>query len=276
MFPLRCCRQEVEPGDNVDIAIAQMLPDESREKYQETMLLKFSKDVMYCPSAECGCVIKLDDIRGSGNTLGEGPHGCPKCQQALCFTCKSEWHAGLNCNQYQFFAGKHRDETLKLCKNMGWMRCFECGHVVEKKDGCNHITCVCGAEFCYLCGTKWGQCGCALFDEDHLGPQGMRHYHHANVRMVTCRWCQQAYAGERELQVHLNVCRTRLDRLGGAYECPSCYVRYQTREALREHRQICHVLLKGEYKCVRCNVVFENVAALRVHRRTCGIEIPGC
>merc|ERR1711972_1311334 len=125
---------------------------------------------MYCPRVDCGALIVLDELRVSDLTV-EGPHGCPKCQQALCFGCKSEWHAGMNCKQYRYVAAKNKDAITQFCVAMNWMRCFECGHVIEKKAGCNHITCICGNQFCYLCGVKWGDCNCHAFG----GAAALRH-----------------------------------------------------------------------------------------------------
>jgi ariadne-1 len=38
---------------------------------------------------------------------------------------------------------------------------------VERNHGCNHMTCICGAEFCYLCGKPYEDrqqtCDCGLF-----------------------------------------------------------------------------------------------------------------
>ncbi|KAJ7645060.1 hypothetical protein DFH06DRAFT_1333358 [Mycena polygramma] len=31
----------------------------------------------------------------------------------------------------------------------------DCGYAIEKTDGCNHITCVCGTHFCFACGDEF-------------------------------------------------------------------------------------------------------------------------
>ncbi|KAF3078929.1 hypothetical protein TWF102_003197 [Orbilia oligospora] len=40
------------------------------------------------------------------------------------------------------------------------VECYRCGLVVERRDGCAHIKCRCGADFCYYCGGKWPRCPC--------------------------------------------------------------------------------------------------------------------
>ncbi|KFY82353.1 hypothetical protein V498_08618, partial [Pseudogymnoascus sp. VKM F-4517 (FW-2822)] len=72
-----------------------------------------------------------------------------------------------------------RDEEtnrlLEAAKEAGWQRCYSCRTMVELKEGCNHMTCRCTAEFCMLCGLKWKTCACPWFnyenidDNDRLG-----------------------------------------------------------------------------------------------------------
>jgi hypothetical protein len=120
-LPLRCCKTHVEAGSPVDLAVVQILSEVDREKYQEAMLLKTAKHLMYCPQPDCGALIGLDEVVRAGATP-EGPGGCPKCQQSLCYECKSEWHVGMSCQQYQWVAGKHKDAITQLCKDNQWMR----------------------------------------------------------------------------------------------------------------------------------------------------------
>ncbi|KAF2806991.1 uncharacterized protein BDZ99DRAFT_537988 [Mytilinidion resinicola] len=49
-----------------------------------------------------------------------------------------------------------------------WMQCRSCKHMVELETGCYHMTCRCGAQFCYLCGSTWKTCSCPQFEERGL------------------------------------------------------------------------------------------------------------
>ncbi|KAL1941714.1 hypothetical protein VTO73DRAFT_6714 [Trametes versicolor] len=50
--------------------------------------------------------------------------------------------------------------ALRLGNTLGWVRCPECEQLVERDGGCSHMTCACGAHFCYGCGSKWQTCSC--------------------------------------------------------------------------------------------------------------------
>eukprot|EP00493_Phyllostaurus_siculus_P014559 UN14784 len=131
----------------------------------------------------------------------------------------------MSCSRYQYLASKTADETVQFCRQMGWMQCFECGHVVEKRGGCDHITCICGAQFCYMCGSKWGSCTCEAVGEQHTlqhnGATPIPTQHH-------CQFCRQPYPSRDEMRTHVRSCRLRLDQLGGPRECTYCLDRFRT------------------------------------------------
>lgn len=56
----------------------------------------------------------------------------------------------------------------KLALEEGWRRCYRCHTMVEHKNACRHITCRCGAEFCYVCGKVWWTCGCTERQLDQI------------------------------------------------------------------------------------------------------------
>jgi hypothetical protein len=56
-----------------------------------------------------------------------------------------------------------------LAADKEWKQCPSCRRMIELAEGCNHMTCVCGTEFCYLCAALWrggrATCECPLFDD---------------------------------------------------------------------------------------------------------------
>ena len=53
------------------------------------------------------------------------------------------------------------DEQLEQwAQQAGAKRCTRCKFFVQKNQGCDHMTCRCGYEFCYRCGGKYRECEC--------------------------------------------------------------------------------------------------------------------
>ncbi|THW44345.1 hypothetical protein D6C78_05647, partial [Aureobasidium pullulans] len=62
------------------------------------------------------------------------------------------------------------EQLLELAEREQWQRCYSCTRLVVLAHGCNHISCPCGAEFCYVCGSRWlpRSCGCGIWNEHNL------------------------------------------------------------------------------------------------------------
>jgi len=74
----------------------------------------------------------------------------------MCVMCSQAPHRGVEaCPQ-------DRDLQLldEIAEESGWRRCFKCHMLVEHREACSHMTCRCGAQFCYICGLKWRTCHC--------------------------------------------------------------------------------------------------------------------
>ncbi|TKA79109.1 hypothetical protein B0A55_02429 [Friedmanniomyces simplex] len=51
-----------------------------------------------------------------------------------------------NDNDDDTFADLQRGRDYQICPSK------RCGRKIQLKDGCNHVHCYCGAQFCYICG----------------------------------------------------------------------------------------------------------------------------
>ena len=110
-----------------------------RRIYEESIVNK-----VYCPKKDCSA---LHD----GNLLAVDRHGtsvCQKCALRFCKQCLCPFHEGLTCAQYKLLPDDERDvddrKTLKLAQDRNWRRCPTCRMLVEKINGCNHMSCRCG------------------------------------------------------------------------------------------------------------------------------------
>ncbi|TID04867.1 putative E3 ubiquitin-protein ligase rbrA [Colletotrichum higginsianum] len=52
--------------------------------------------------------------------------------------------------------------TKALAADEGWQHCLKCQALVEHREACQHMTCRCGYEFCYVCNQKWRTCTCTM------------------------------------------------------------------------------------------------------------------
>ncbi|KIO18707.1 hypothetical protein M407DRAFT_246415 [Tulasnella calospora MUT 4182] len=108
----------------------------------------------YCPNGACGARIEQPTPECARSTRRAK---CPACQEAFCYRCQVKWHEGKSCAQHARATGAVTlDRALeKLAKKEKWRRCPKCRIVVERREGCRHIMCRCGHEFCYNCGREW-------------------------------------------------------------------------------------------------------------------------
>lgn len=122
----------------------------------------------YCPFKDCSALLWNDVPKPSTEGLnsiltseatGTKETECPECRRLFCAQCLVPWHAGSDCSERESLSSseKEKDDIMfdKLAKEKLWKHCTRCRHIVEKTSGCDHITCRCGYEFCYVCGSEW-------------------------------------------------------------------------------------------------------------------------
>ncbi|KAI9196318.1 hypothetical protein LWI28_022888 [Acer negundo] len=134
---------------------------------------------VYCPYPKCSALMTRNLVsKSSKNGFvggGSGTRKCVKCQGLFCINCKVPWHKDMTCYEYKRLNPNPPTEDVKL-KSLAsmnlWRQCVKCNHMIELSEGCYHMTCRCGYEFCYNCGATWenkkATCSCPLWDEDNI------------------------------------------------------------------------------------------------------------
>lgn len=87
---------------------------------------------------------------------------CPKCHALFCGICRSPWnatrrksHAGVTCKTHRKnFAGADSEYAF-VGQLQNARTCPGCSLRTSRVDGCNHMTCPCGKEWCYVCERSW-------------------------------------------------------------------------------------------------------------------------
>ncbi|KAI1505249.1 hypothetical protein F5X99DRAFT_275730 [Biscogniauxia marginata] len=168
------------------------------EQWITSSLEPITWDRLKCP--ECPQLLKFGDVRAFAskdtferydllatkaalNKMGQfqwclnprcdagqiNPAGCSK---AKCYACESyscahhhvPWHHKESCAEYS-----HRTRKLRRGEKLSEQRvkeitkpCPGCNRNVNKYTGCDHITCICGHEWCWLCFATYRR------DENHF------------------------------------------------------------------------------------------------------------
>ena len=168
-MPPKCCTAAHIPLKHVDNLFDLRFKVKWNKKYQEYT----TKNRIYCPAKGCGEWIKPANIHvdTSGGANGGRKYGkCGRCKTKVCATCNGKWHTSRECPKDEATA-----RFAEIAKEAGWQRCFNCSATVELKEGCNHMTCRCRAEFCMICGAKWKSCDCPWFNYEAVENDRLNH-----------------------------------------------------------------------------------------------------
>ncbi|KAK2737894.1 hypothetical protein FQN57_007345 [Myotisia sp. PD_48] len=162
-MPPRCCTAEPISTTHVDKLFDREFKTKWCKKYREFT----AKDRVYCPARGCGEWILPANIHHNSNPVsyGDRKYGkCTRCRTKVCCACNGKWHKGKECPE-----DEETQKFVKIAQKEGWKRCYNCSAMVELKEGCNHMTCRCKAEFCMICTAKWKTCGCPWFNYQDTG-----------------------------------------------------------------------------------------------------------
>jgi ariadne-1 len=133
--------------------LKMVLSESGQQQYRRLLhdaLVTSTKALVWCPTADCGTVVKAEASAASEATLGSVE--CRTCRSSFCFDCGVEHQPAL-CSQVKAF----NDKCAKDGEDIGWLvqntkECPKCAAFIEKNGGCNWIKCYrCKFEFCWLC-----------------------------------------------------------------------------------------------------------------------------
>ncbi|KAH6653179.1 ariadne RING finger, partial [Truncatella angustata] len=143
LYPPKCHRQLIDFSTiEADLSVEELT------LYRTAELEFTSEKRVYCSDPGCAKFIPMAQRTPDYAS-------CEACSARTCMHCKALAHAGA-CP-----ADQARQSLISLADEEGWKPCFGCGEIVFRYEGCDHMTCRCGAEFCYRCGVKWKECHCS-------------------------------------------------------------------------------------------------------------------
>jgi hypothetical protein len=150
-FPLVCIGNAATCNAPIAIPfIRRFLPMQTFHNLIEaafhTYLEQHQRELKYCRTPDCKQIYRP---RTDKTTALQ----CPACFSTICPSCDEEAHAGISCEEQRL----HRDPTEQdrlneeLATSCGYKKCPTCGAIIEKTEGCNRMTCRCGAHICWKC-----------------------------------------------------------------------------------------------------------------------------
>ncbi|ORX97238.1 hypothetical protein BCR34DRAFT_497048 [Clohesyomyces aquaticus] len=157
-MPPTCCTSEHIPLKHVERLFDNNFKKLWNKKYQEYT----TANRLYCPHKGCGEWIKPSKIRRDPMTNRKYAQ-CGRCSTKVCVQCNNKFHTRRECPR-----DEETNRFVQMAKEKGWQRCYSCKAVVELKEGCNHMTCRCTAQFCMVCALPWKTCNCPWFNYSHL------------------------------------------------------------------------------------------------------------
>mmetsp|Transcript_22041 Transcript_22041/g.25496 ORF Transcript_22041/g.25496 Transcript_22041/m.25496 type:complete len:528 (-) Transcript_22041:223-1806(-) len=92
---------------------------------------------------------------------------CPTCDLNFCALCAKPWytlhkksgrrisHTGMLCSAYNNKSISDDGDFLSAANMVDARLCPGCSMRTDRTDGCNHMTCPCGYEWCYVCEYRW-------------------------------------------------------------------------------------------------------------------------
>lgn len=131
--PAACCAKT----PSIDPAILRTGVDAAEvEQHMDTYLAHLDeyecRDKLYCHVRTCSAFIP---VAKRSHRVGT----CPKCAYKTCKKCKARSHWGA-CAAETLQELKGDQQLLTLADRKNWRQCPDCSTMVERADGCPHMT----------------------------------------------------------------------------------------------------------------------------------------
>ncbi|KAK1215215.1 hypothetical protein PQX77_022188 [Marasmius sp. AFHP31] len=150
-FPILCVGDEAKCGKPIALSVIQKYL-ESDSEFNALLETAFTTHIeqnqqtfRYCKTPDCKQIYR--------SSLAEGARQCPSCLALVCMKCHEEGHDGMTCEERRNQIDPAEQDRLnsEWAKGAGVKRCPSCQVWIEKTEGCNHMSCKCGAHICWVC-----------------------------------------------------------------------------------------------------------------------------
>ncbi|KDN65869.1 putative IBR domain-containing protein [Colletotrichum sublineola] len=147
-WPPKCCLNEI-PFRTILRYVNKDLGKTYKDRSSEWKIPVSER--IHCNQPDCGLWIRPDHVNPG--------LGIARCANAhwTCTICRGPQHDNSDCPQDRDLA-----LTNALAEEEGWQHCSQCRALVEHLAACQHMTCRCGYQFCYVCNQRWRTCACTM------------------------------------------------------------------------------------------------------------------
>mmetsp|Transcript_5990 Transcript_5990/g.15294 ORF Transcript_5990/g.15294 Transcript_5990/m.15294 type:complete len:345 (-) Transcript_5990:76-1110(-) len=162
----------------------ELLSEATEAKYTRFSAMRDDPKLRACPTCSSLC---SPDVSEDGKVTAE--MSCKECGSSFCYHHTNAHPPGPEaCAEYERCIVKQQLDVGLY----GTKPCPACGFSTEKVSGCNHMTCRCGVNWCWVCSQKF----------DNIG----WHYNPANP--AGCMQFQQELSSRRDgdLMVVCKIC----------------------------------------------------------------------
>lgn len=157
---VKCITSETNcEGFFPDSMLRQALPETTFQKYQEAVARDVVSGAQIPLVTCCKCSLQVELEESAGIVLV-----CPSCTQETCRLCGEEAHIPLRCSEVEKKTQTNARLTVEEAMTEARLRlCRKCKTKFYKTEGCNKMTCTCGAILCYICRADISKIGYAHF-----------------------------------------------------------------------------------------------------------------
>ncbi|XP_050390114.1 uncharacterized protein LOC126809530 [Patella vulgata] len=135
------------PESQLELCLAQDVLEKYQDRVREENLnLADIEDLVRCPGCDFAAILDPGDKVFRCQNI--------HCLKETCRFCKEEWkdHMGIPCSELEkkdeMTLRKEYEEKMTAAKVR---TCVRCKSQFMKDEGCNKMTCRCGASMCYIC-----------------------------------------------------------------------------------------------------------------------------
>lgn len=148
------------------------LTEDEMEKFRRFRRMAADPKLRACPQCNRLC---SPSTREDGTVVQD--MRCEDCDLHFC-----AYHSNAHARGPEACAAYEREVVKKEktdLKNLGTKPCPTCGLATEKDSGCNHMTCRCGANWCWICGHTLDNVG---WHYNPANPRGCMQYQSDQLR----------------------------------------------------------------------------------------------